>query len=87
MMRIVVPVLSLALATAGCAGSVESPGTSEETSVGLFPSKNLRIAIVGAGPSGITAADTLRSEGYQKITIFEKNSYVGGKVTSLHNGT
>jgi oxygen-dependent protoporphyrinogen oxidase len=48
-----------------------------------WPSKSeSRIAIVGAGPSGLTAADTLQELGYQKITVFEKNDRVGGKVYS-----
>jgi protoporphyrinogen/coproporphyrinogen III oxidase len=49
------------------------------------PSKSLRIAIVGAGPSGLTAADTLNSLGYQNVTVFEQNNRVGGKVYSVPN--
>ena len=50
------------------------------------PSKSLRIAVVGAGPSGLTAADTLAGLGYEKVTVFEKNDRVGGKVYSYPNG-
>ena len=38
---------------------------------------NDRIAIVGSGPAGITLAFVLAKKGY-KITIFEKNSEIGG---------
>ncbi len=40
--------------------------------------KNNRIAIIGAGPAGLGAAEALREKGYTKITIFEKNKRVGG---------
>jgi hypothetical protein len=42
--------------------------------------KNLdkRIAVIGAGPSGITAAKCLMDEGFRDITVFEKNNDVGG---------
>jgi oxygen-dependent protoporphyrinogen oxidase len=79
--------LALAIALAGCAGGVDSPNTVEENSLGFLPSKNLRIAVVGAGPSGLTAADTLKSQGYQKVTVFEQGPQVGGKVLSFHNGS
>lgn len=41
-----------------------------------------KIAIVGAGPSGLTAAKYLTEKGFTDITVFEKNSYVGGKAYS-----
>ncbi|NDI85586.1 protoporphyrinogen/coproporphyrinogen oxidase [Undibacterium crateris] len=44
---------------------------------------SMSIAIIGAGPSGLSAADTLRQLGYRHITIFEKNQRVGGKVHSV----
>ncbi|TDJ09524.1 MAG: FAD-binding protein [Deltaproteobacteria bacterium] len=44
---------------------------------------DLRIAIVGAGPSGLMAAHTLKKLGYKNITIFEKEDQVGGKVHSF----
>lgn len=40
---------------------------------------NKRIAIVGSGPAGLTAAFLLAKKGY-KITIFEKNSKIGGVI-------
>nr|WP_298135994.1 FAD-dependent oxidoreductase [uncultured Pseudomonas sp.] len=45
-----------------------------------------RIAVIGAGPAGLTAADTLRRRGYQHVTVFEKLGRVGGKVHSFRNG-
>lgn len=41
-----------------------------------------RIAIVGAGSAGLTAAQKLKQKGYKNITIFEKNDYVGGKCST-----
>jgi hypothetical protein len=79
--------LTLAVALAGCAGGVDTPGTSEVTSLGFQASKSMRIAIVGAGPSGLTAADTLRTQGYTNVTVFEQADHVGGKVMSFHNGS
>jgi predicted NAD/FAD-dependent oxidoreductase len=40
---------------------------------------NTRIAIVGAGAAGLTAAEALRQKGYAHVTIFEKSDRVGGK--------
>ena len=39
--------------------------------------KQQRIAIIGAGPSGLTCAIELRKLGYQ-VTVFEKESKIGG---------
>ncbi len=41
------------------------------------------IAVVGAGPAGLTAADTLRQLGYENVTVFEADKRVGGKVCSV----
>lgn len=40
---------------------------------------NPRVAIIGAGPAGLTSAWELRNKGYTDITIFEKEQTVGGK--------
>ncbi|GGC15297.1 flavin monoamine oxidase family protein [Pseudoduganella buxea] len=45
--------------------------------------KDRSIAVVGAGPAGLTAADTLRQLGYANVTVFEADSRVGGKVCSV----
>lgn len=37
-----------------------------------------RIAIIGAGPSGLAAAEALVAQGYDQITLFEKRGRVGG---------
>ncbi len=37
-----------------------------------------KICIIGAGPSGITAAKNLIEQGLTKFTVFEKNSNLGG---------
>lgn len=36
-----------------------------------------KVAVVGAGPSGLTCAFELRKKGYD-VTLFEKNDYLGG---------
>ena len=40
---------------------------------------NPRVAIIGAGPAGLTSAWELRNKGYTDITIFEKEQTVGSK--------
>jgi len=42
--------------------------------------KNQRIAVIGAGIAGLTAALELRDRGYTNVEIFEKESDVGGKI-------
>jgi hypothetical protein len=37
-----------------------------------------KIAIIGAGPAGLGAAEALREKGYTDITLFERNNRVGG---------
>jgi len=39
-----------------------------------------KIAIIGAGAAGLTAADRLIELGYTNVTVFEKEKEVGGKV-------
>ncbi len=49
----------------------------------LQRSKEQKIAIIGAGISGLTAAHTLKKLGYNNITVFEANDRVGGKVHTV----
>jgi protoporphyrinogen/coproporphyrinogen III oxidase len=72
---------------AACNSPAPTSSTQEALGAAFLPRKSLRIAVVGAGPSGLTAADTLQSMGYQNVTVFEKNSRVGGKVYSYKNGS
>ena len=45
------------------------------------PKKNgIKVAIIGAGPAGITVAFELSRKGYD-VTIFEKNEKIGGVLT------
>jgi len=45
--------------------------------------QNLRVAIIGGGISGLTAAQQLTSLGYEDVVIFEKDADVGGKIKSF----
>lgn len=47
----------------------------------LKPSRKEKVAIVGAGPAGLSCAETLLKMGYQ-VTIFEKENIPGGMITS-----
>jgi cation diffusion facilitator CzcD-associated flavoprotein CzcO len=41
-------------------------------------SSAMRIAVIGAGPSGITAVKSLRAAGFAHVTGFDRNQAVGG---------
>ncbi len=43
------------------------------------------IAIIGSGIGGLSAAVRLRAQGYN-VTVFESNSYPGGKITEIKLG-
>ena len=45
----------------------------------------MKIAVVGSGIGGLAAAIRLRIKGHQ-VTVFESNSYPGGKITDLTLG-
>ena len=48
---------------------------------------DLRIAIIGGGPAGLSAAMYLESKGYTNYVVYEKNNEVGGKCHSpLYEG-
>lgn len=42
-----------------------------------------RIVIVGAGPTGLSAAYRLKELGYNNFTVYEQNNYVGGLCASF----
>ena len=44
-----------------------------------------RIAVVGAGPAGLTAGHRLRAAGHQ-VTVFEERDVPGGRTHSEHYG-
>ncbi len=46
----------------------------------MDPTTGKKVAIVGSGPSGLTAAYYLRRLGHS-VTVFEANSYVGGMLS------
>jgi protoporphyrinogen/coproporphyrinogen III oxidase len=86
--RIVASTTLLAFASvlSACAGEFEAgePGATDTPFAVANP--NLRIAVVGAGPSGLTAAYELQKRGYQNVTVFEREDHVGGKVNTLTLG-
>lgn len=45
----------------------------------------MRVAVVGAGPAGITAATLLRSTGHE-VTVFEDHEHAGGRTRTVHFG-
>lgn len=45
-----------------------------------------RIAIIGAGPAGLSAAWFLKRNGYRKVRVFEKADRVGGKCLTFEHG-
>lgn len=45
---------------------------------------NKKIAIIGAGPAGLAAAEALRERGYHAITVFEKSGRAGGLSLTRH---
>ena len=46
--------------------------------------KNIRIAIIGGGPAGVSAAMYLEQKGYENYVVYEKTDHVGGKCHSPH---
>ena len=44
--------------------------------------KNVRIAIIGGGPAGLSAAMYLEKKGYENYVIYERTDHVGGKCHS-----
>jgi formate dehydrogenase major subunit len=52
----------------------------ERSAAPLFFSNHRRLAIVGAGPAGLTTADDLARMGY-KVTVFEAQPMAGGMLT------
>lgn len=48
---------------------------------------NQRIAILGAGAAGLSAAEALRQKGYKHITLFERTDHAGGKCLSVELGS
>ncbi len=49
----------------------------------MYKNTNTTIAIIGAGAAGLTAAATLKRQGYTNITLFEKEAQAGGKCRSI----
>lgn len=44
---------------------------------------NHRIAVIGGGLSGLVIADGLHKKGYKKVTVFEKENRMGGKLHTI----
>ena len=56
---------------------MENNYTLKEMLKGKIKKSNKKVAIIGGGPSGLTAAAFLAKEGIQ-VTIYEKYNYLGG---------
>jgi hypothetical protein len=78
--RVSVALLALSFTAIGCAGEVADPEPEDRFA---HRGASTRIAVIGAGPSGLTAALTLKERGYKNVTVFERENHVGGKVSSL----
>ena len=52
-------------------------------SINLLPKKNIRVAIIGGGLSGLTAAFDLAKKGYQ-ISLFEQKKQLGGRLWNFN---
>ncbi|MCP4678969.1 MAG: FAD-dependent oxidoreductase [Deltaproteobacteria bacterium] len=57
------------------------PSTFEPVRIAKSDKETARVAIVGAGPSGLSAAHCLSLEGY-KVTVFESEKQPGGMLTA-----
>ncbi|GMQ64231.1 FAD-dependent oxidoreductase [Vallitalea maricola] len=42
-----------------------------------------KVAVIGGGISGLVIADGLQEKGYEKVTVFEKDNRVGGKLHTI----
>lgn len=52
----------------------------------MTPAERTSLAIIGAGPGGLTLAQYLRLTGFQQFTLIERDGRVGGKSDSLDLG-
>ena len=48
--------------------------------------RTLKVAVIGAGASGIATAYYLKQAGYSHITLFEKSDRIGGKCLTFEHG-
>lgn len=48
--------------------------------------RSLRVAVIGAGASGIATAYYLKQAGYSKVTLFEQGERIGGKCLTVQEG-
>ena len=85
---IVVGVL-LAVTSVACVSSITQKSTqasfailrtlSSDATTATTPTTKPKVCIIGAGPSGLSLADSLVQRGYTSIKVFEKGSVSGGK--------
>jgi len=65
----------------GIATCLVNPRAVNETLINYYPAKIIKnIAVIGAGPAGLSAATVCASRGH-KVTLFEQNSEIGGQFT------
>ena len=44
----------------------------------IFEKQNFDVAVIGAGPSGLSAAITLKKSGIQRVIVLEREAVAGG---------
>jgi NADPH-dependent 2,4-dienoyl-CoA reductase/sulfur reductase-like enzyme len=55
--------------------------------VGKFPSRDVDLVVIGAGPAGLAAAISAKKNGVQDLVIVERNGWLGGILPQcIHDG-
>ncbi len=80
---------AIVVSLVNCGGEGQAPSFSDDVDLSsresaVVVNKSLKIGIIGAGASGLTAAQTLKQNGFANVTIFEKEAKAGGKVLSFY---
>lgn len=75
-------------AAAGAGVAALGTGILNPARAGAVPNRPAKVAIVGAGVAGLTAALSLKDQGFSDITVYEANpSRIGGRMWTNTGGT